>query len=78
MNAVYVFGRPVFNFYLQCTWNYCAAKSLQSCPTLCDPIDDSLPVSPIPEILQAGVLQWGAIVYSDLELLYCTKNQVSY
>ena len=38
-----------------------AAKSLQSCPTLCDPIDGSPPGSPVPEILQARVLQWGGI-----------------
>ena len=35
-----------------------AAKSLQSCPTLCDPIDGSPPGSPIPEILQARTLEW--------------------
>ena len=38
-----------------------AAKSLQSCPTLCDPIDGSPPGSPIPGILQARVLEWGAV-----------------
>ena len=38
-----------------------AAKSLQSCPTLCDPIDGSPPGSPVPGILQARVLEWGAI-----------------
>ena len=38
-----------------------AAKLLQSCPTLCDPIDGSPPGSPVPGILQAGVLEWGAI-----------------
>ena len=43
-----------------------AAKSLQSCPTLWDPIDGSLPGSPVPGILQARVLEWGAIVFSDL------------
>ena len=42
-----------------------AAKSLQSCPTLCDPIDGSPPGSPIPGILQAGVLEWGAIPFSE-------------
>ena len=36
-----------------------AAKSLQSCPTLCDPIDSNPPGSPIPGILQARVLEWG-------------------
>ena len=35
-----------------------AAKSLQSCPTLCDPIDGSSPGSPVPGILQARTLQW--------------------
>ena len=40
-----------------------AAKSLQSCPTLCDPIDSSPPGSPIPGILQARVLEWGAICF---------------
>ena len=38
-----------------------AAKSLQSCPTLSDPIDGSPPGSPIPEILQARTLEWVAI-----------------
>ena len=37
-----------------------AAKSLQSCPTLCDPIDGSPPVSPVPGILQARTLEWVA------------------
>ena len=38
-----------------------AAKSLQLCPTLCDPIDGSPPGSPVPGILQAGVLEWGTM-----------------
>ena len=42
-----------------------AAKSLQSCPTLCDPIDGSPPGSPVPGILQARVLEWGAIAFSQ-------------
>jgi len=42
-----------------------AAKSLQSCLTLCDPIDSSPPGSPIPGILQARVLEWVAISFSD-------------
>ena len=42
-----------------------AAKSLQSCPTLCDPIDGSLPGSPVPEILQARTPAWVAISFSD-------------
>ena len=38
-----------------------AAKSLQSCPTLCNPIDGSPPGSPVPGILQARTLEWVAI-----------------
>ena len=38
-----------------------AAKSLQLCPTLCDPIDGSPPGSPVPGILQATTLEWVAI-----------------
>ena len=41
------------------------AKSLQSCPTLCDPIDGSPPGFPIPRILQARILEWVAISFSD-------------
>ena len=43
-----------------------AAKSLQLCPTLCDPIDDSPPGSPGPGILQARVQEWGAIAISEM------------
>ena len=42
-----------------------AAKSLQSCPTLCDPIDGSPPGSPVPGILQARKLEWVAISFSN-------------
>ena len=51
--------------------NYCvhaaaaAAKPLQSCLTLCDPVDGSPPGSPIPGILQARTLEWGAISFSN-------------
>ena len=40
------------------------AKSLQSCPTLCEPRDGSPPGSPVPGILQARTMEWGAIVFS--------------
>ena len=43
-----------------------AAKLLQSCPTLCSPIDSSPPGSPIPGILQARVLEWVAIALSEV------------
>ena len=42
-----------------------AAKSLQSCPTLCDPIDSSPPGFPVPGILQARTLEWAAISFSN-------------
>ena len=42
-----------------------AAKSLQSCPTLCDPIDGSPPGSPVPGIVQARTLEWVAISFSN-------------
>ena len=42
-----------------------AAKLLQLCPTLCDPIDGSPPGSPIPGILQARTLEWVAIAFSN-------------
>ena len=42
-----------------------AAKSLQLCPTLCDPGDGSPPGSPVPDILQARTLEWVAISFSN-------------
>ena len=42
-----------------------AAKSLQACPTLCDPIDGSPPGSAVPGILQARTLEWVAISFSN-------------
>ena len=45
-----------------------AAKSLQSCPTLCDPRDCGPPRPPVPGILQTRVLEWGAIVVSVIYL----------
>ena len=49
-----------------CTrWSAAAAKSLQLCLTLCDPIDGSPPGSPVPGILQARTLEWVAISFSN-------------
>ena len=45
--------------------NFPAVKSLQSCPTLCDPIDGSPPGSLVPGILQARTLEWVAISFSN-------------
>jgi len=46
-----------------------AAKSLQPCPTLCDPIDGSPPGSPVPGILQARTLEWVAISFSKKNVI---------
>ena len=50
-----------------------AAKSLQSCPTLCDPIDGSLPGFSTRGIFQARVLEWVAIVFSRTDLLLLSR-----
>ena len=56
---------PFLDFTYTCCCCCCsAAKSLQSCPTLWDPIDGSPPGSPVPGILQARTLEWVAIFFS--------------
>ena len=57
----------VVTYALNHLWIICAAaaKSLQSCPTLCNPIDGSPPGSPVPGILQARTLEWVAISFSS-------------
>ena len=55
----------------KCSAAAAAAKSLQSCPTLCDPIDGSPPGSPVPGILQARTLEWVAISFSNGKMFYC-------
>ena len=52
------------------------AKSLQSCPTLCDPIDSSPPGFPIPEILQARTLEWVAFPSPILLAMDETKRNI--
>ena len=54
-----------YDFYMQAYRTAAAAKSLQSYPTLCDPIDGSPPGSPVPVILQARTLEWVAISFSN-------------
>ena len=49
-----------------------AAKLLQSCPTLCDPRDGSPPGSPVPRILQARTLEWGAIAFFSCVWFFAT------
>ena len=52
-----------------------AAKSLQSCPTLCYPIDGGPPGSAIPGIFQARVLEWVAIAFSGAMVYRVAKSQ---
>ena len=52
-----------------------AAKSLQSCLTLCDPIDGSPPGSPVPGILQERTLEWVAISFSNLYIANALKRK---
>ena len=58
-------NKTIKYFFLIWLASAAAAKSLQSCPTLCDPIDGSPPGSPIPGILQARTLEWVAISFSN-------------
>ena len=53
------------NRELSCVAAAAVAKSLQSCPTLCDSIDGCPPGSPVPGILQARTLEWVAISFSN-------------
>ena len=55
-----LYSRTLLFFHL-----YAAAKSLQSCPTLCNPIAGSPPGSAVPGILQARTLEWVAISFSN-------------
>jgi len=55
-------GKPTLHVHVYAA---AAAKSLQSCPTLCDPIDGGPPGSPVPGILQARTLEWVAISFSN-------------
>ena len=61
-----IFWQKLCNFLLVISLRNvaAAAKSLQSCPTLCDPIEGCPPGSPISGIFQAKVLEWGAIAFS--------------
>ena len=58
-------GLQFWNPYVIIVAAAAAAKSLQSCLTLCDPIDGSPPCSPVPGILQARILEWVAISFSN-------------
>ena len=71
---IFMFSRWYVSMWCELGLNECgiliwgaaaAAKSLQSCPTLCDPIDGSPPGSAVPGILQARTLEWVAISFSS-------------
>ena len=61
------------HFLLQCRKVKSESEVAQSCPTLCDPMDCSLPGPTVPGIFQARVLEWGAIAFSDLHLYIYTN-----
>ena len=61
----YIICPAVSDQLLSSSSSAATAKSLQSCPTLCDPIDGSPPGSPVPGILQARTLEWVAISFSN-------------
>ena len=60
-----------------CVYIYASPKSLQSCPTLCDPIDGSPLGSPVPGILQARTLEWVAVPSSRGSSQPRNRTQVS-
>ena len=70
MFYTYVPGSCTYMIIYICIYMYAAAaaKSLQSCPTLCDPIDGSPPGSSIHGIFQGRVLEWGAVAFSDIHV----------
>ena len=63
-------GKPIIYSML------CYAKSLQSCPTLCDPIDGSPPGSPVRGILQARILEWVDISFSQRKVKVKSLSRV--
>ena len=72
LNPAFTSWSSQFTCYWSLAWRIlsitllaCVAKSLQSCPTLCDPIDGSPPDSPVPGILQARTPEWVAISFSN-------------
>ena len=60
--------------YCKTTAAATAAKSRQSCPSLCDPMDGSPPGPAVPGVLQARVLEWGAIAFSHIYSQACLNH----
>ena len=80
----YKMGYLIYISVLPILWNACMhATSLQSCPTLCDPMDNSPPGSSVHRILQARILEWVAISFSTyenrsfLKTTYCIATVVT-
>ena len=65
VSATFNFSFSIQIFHMLITTSTTTTKSLQSCPTLCHPIDISPPGSPVPGILQARTLEWDAISFSN-------------
>ena len=65
-------GKSLCSLIILLLYSAAAAKLLQSCPTLCDPIDSSPPGSSVPGILQAIILEWVAISFSKYIQLILT------
>ena len=64
--SYFIYVKGMFPTLTKPTAAAAAAKSFQSCPTLCDPIVGSPPGSPVPGILQARTLEWVAISFSNV------------
>ena len=65
--ATSLFLKPGIPYSIKVAAAAAAAKSLQSCPTLCDPIDGSPPGCPVPGIVQARTLEWVVISFSSAQ-----------
>ena len=66
-----VFNNTGMDSYFKFCYVAAAAKSLQSCPTLCDPIDGSPPGSSVPGIFQARTLEWVVISFPNACMQSC-------
>ena len=68
---------PSVGQWINKLWTAAAAKLLQSCPTLCNPIDGSPPGSPVPGILQARTVEWVVTTFSNAEKWKVTGKSLS-